>query len=206
MQFAETLSRDEVRAVSRFVDTFEAQYALHEGFQVVSLAKTLELGGFDVRWKLSRTSFSMFGTRRDEPAESFRVPKLAIAPHAFPSINLSMWDSTYSFSDGSPSVWGSRAPSTFNREFRPAWAITPTPGEYTIWFSSRLPPLPHEARKAIGDYPNSLVLWEADWQQHTAPVGDPAILVPLIEDLYAVAYTWDLTEVERNALVKSAAR
>lgn len=205
MQFAETLSREEVNAVSRFVDTFEAQYALEEGFQVVSLAKTLELGGFDVRWKQGRANFSMFGTRKDEPAESFRVPKLAVAPHAFPSINLLMWGSTYDFTDGSSSAWGSRA-STFSRAIRPSWAITPTPGEYSIWFSSRLPPLPREARKAIEDYPNSLVLWEADWQQHTAPVGDPAILVPLIEDLYAVAYTWDLTETERNALIKSAAR
>lgn len=46
MQFTEVLSRDEKKHLSRFATSFEQEYALSDEFQVVSLARTLELGGF----------------------------------------------------------------------------------------------------------------------------------------------------------------
>jgi len=46
MQFTEVLSRDEKKHLARFATSFEQEYALSDEFQVVSLAKTLELGGF----------------------------------------------------------------------------------------------------------------------------------------------------------------
>lgn len=46
MQFTEVLTRDEKKHLARFATSFEQEYALSDEFQVVSLARTLELGGF----------------------------------------------------------------------------------------------------------------------------------------------------------------
>lgn len=209
MQFSEVLTKEETDSISRFVDTFDAEYALSEDYPVISLAKTIEAGGYEMQLGKKEPDVTIFGLRGedDKKVYTWNVPKLALARHSMSHVYLSFsyWNNDFSYQSSMPGSWMIEE-NAFYKPAKPSWSKSPPNGGKEIYYVSELPPLPREAKQAIEDYPTSLVLWEAEWEKRTAPLGDPAILVPLIQDLYAVAYSWDLTEVEQRALAKSMAR
>lgn len=206
MQFTEALSRDEALALARFTPDFEPRYALEAGMSVVSLKRTLETAGFrplELRDQALTAEAGMLGmlgkTRVTEIETVIRVPKLALAPPTHRFISYRGFNGSVCFTDRNP--WANS--QSWEVDVSNIEGARETPRNLQI--TAVLPPLPNEARQAVKDFPKSLVLWEADWQVRRAPLGDPAILVPLHGDLYAVAYTWDLTEIERKALEKAGA-
>lgn len=46
MELQDVLTRNEKKTLSRYATSFEAEYALNEDYGVISLAKTIELGGY----------------------------------------------------------------------------------------------------------------------------------------------------------------
>lgn len=226
MQFTEVLTRDEKAHLSRFVTSFEQEYALSDEFQVVSLARTLELGGFTPHhreiekkpeakkkkekeptttheWIVMGMSTVYFGEPEDNGVTDWNVPKLALAPVRFKGeVTLSAASSGYKLAAGK---WA--------QAFKPSWHTPQFPNRgraglnlYETTYAASLPPLPREAQSAVNDFGagKCLVLWEADWEKREQYL-DPAILVPVWRDLYSVVYTWDLTEAERAALKKASA-
>jgi hypothetical protein len=194
MQFAEALSREEALALARFIPDFEPRYAVESGMPVISLKRTIQAAGFKplISWDRSRDASWM--TAR-EVQRTVEVPRLALAPPHLQFVRYLARTDIIAFTD--KNVWGGPG-----WEYSIPWkGSTRIPEEMNIF--AKLPPLPIEARQAAADYPKALLLWEADWKVARAPLGDPAILVPLHGDLFAVAYTWDLTEVEKRALEKA---
>lgn len=184
MQFAEVLTPEEVVSVRRFVPEHSAAAdALARKCQVISLTKTIENGGYTTE----RVGLIFKAT--------VHLPKLAIAvPHRDCNLRLGWEDGPVLQS------WSSQRSSRVMP--RVSWHTQCS--DETSW-TAVAPPLPIEARRAISRHSESaLVLWEANWQRRSMALDDPAIIVPLIEDLYAVVYTWDLTEVERRALQKAS--
>lgn len=66
---------------------------------------------------------------------------------------------------------------------------------------SHVPPVPPDHRPAPTQLRKFAVLWEVDeWETMPAPPSDPALLRPLMGDLWTVEHVWDLTELERLVL------
>jgi hypothetical protein len=225
MEFTEVLSRQEKKHLARFVTSFEQEYALNDEFTVVSLDRTLELGGYVTKHRkvekatakkeekddpadvLSLYRMVMYRTTflGEEPEDNgiadWNVPKLALAPIRRKEVTLSSRDGRYTYSAG----------DKFSTSFKPAWATQfPNRGisglnRYESTYAAALPLLPREAQAVVKDFGagKCLVLWEADWEQREQYL-DPAILVPVFRDLYSVVYTWDLTNAERDALKKAS--
>jgi hypothetical protein len=62
-----------------------------------------------------------------------------------------------------------------------------------------LPAIPLVLRPAAARLREYLVLWEATWEE--APPRDPLLLAPLGGTLYAVVAQWDLSPLERAAMM-----
>lgn len=204
MQFAEVLSRDEAHALARFTEDYGVEYLLKTGSAVISLSRTLQSAGYTrVAGPLQPEVVQKLFSTETRMGDGFvyAVPKLAVSAPFHEEVYYRGGQTSARFRS-QPFGWGSGAWSleVLWRENRR------TPEDIRI--SSKLPPLPLEARQALTDHPKGLVLWEAEWTVSYQPLpalGDPAIIVPVYGDLYAVAYTWDLTPVEREALAKAMA-
>jgi hypothetical protein len=208
MQLAEVLTPEETKTVARFVKTEDGQKALEAKFQVISLKQVLAEGGMftgtrevaDMDFERMRAIYEETMFRRphweiDEHVVTRHtrkvkgtVPKLAIAPSRAPNVTYRMTPGFLNFEIGK---WSLSVPTK--------WKGTTNETSFT----AVTPIIPVEGRALMEGYKFSLVLWEADWQPVPVPVGDPAILIPLIGDLYAVGYVWDLTELEKEVLRKA---
>jgi hypothetical protein len=200
MQLAEALSPEETQALGRFAKTEDGHKAIEAKFQVVSLKQVLAGGG---RLKEIPEAARMPWDEDDEDISSVirrggrvRVkktavilPRLAVAPSRSREIVYRYTPGSLNFEVGEK--WHLTVPSEWKGDF----------GQSS--FRARTPLLPVEARRVVEDYRFSLVLWEADWQPVPVPMGDPAILVPVLGDFYAVAHVWDLTELEKQVLQKA---
>lgn len=66
---------------------------------------------------------------------------------------------------------------------------------------SHVPPVPPDHRPGPTQLRKFAVLWEVDeWETMPAPPSDPALLRPLMGDLWTVEHVWDLTQLERLVL------
>ena len=197
MQLAEALAPDEVKALGRLVSTPDAKQAIEAKFQVVSLSAVIAAGGYTradgedqdprelfMEWENRPTN--RLGSRR---VRSALVPKLAITPSRARDVTYTGIGKFLFFSTGK---WEMGVP------YRGKGDLPGGPR-----FTATAPIIPAEARAVSEQLKFSLVLWEADWKPVPVPLGDPAILVPLIGDLYAVAAVWDLTEMEKSVLRKA---
>lgn len=202
MQLEAVLSPEETQALGRLVSTDDARRAIEAKYQVVSLSKIINDGG---RTKVGLDHASLeYNVMREEviygrwdetygsprrgvkPATSY-VPRLAIAPSRAQIVTFRATGTRLLFSTGKwelsvPSRWGSQQSESF---------------------TATAPIIPAEARAVVEQNKFSLVLWEADWKPVPVPLGDPAILIPLIGDLYAVGAVWDLTDLEKKVLQKA---
>lgn len=203
MQLEAALAPEEVQALGRLVSTDDARRAIEAKYQVVSLSKIIYDGGrtkvgldrASVEYNVMREEMvyrrlwdeTHDGLRRGvKPATSY-VPRLAIAPSRAQIVTFRATGTRLLFSTGKwemsvPSRWGSQQSESF---------------------TATAPIIPAEARAVVEQNKFSLVLWEADWKPVPVPLGDPAILIPLIGDLYAVGAVWDLTELEKKVLQKA---
>ena len=134
---------------------------------------------------------------RKKKKTPYHVPALAIAPHAAHKVHLNSDNQGYHFTRGN-----------WDYTVKPSWHTNFSRGTFgqdlhTSQFESKLPPIPREGREAAADYGFALCLWEADWEEEEQYL-DPAILVPVWKDLYAVVFHWDLTELELQALKKAS--
>jgi hypothetical protein len=195
MQLESALAPDEVRALGRLVSTPDAKRAIEAKFQVVSLSKVLEAGGFhkmagdlpvEISYREMFESEWPIGRRRKQQVTA--VPKLAITPSKAHEVQYRGAGKNMVFATGN---WEKVVPSR--------WEM----GVNGPRFTAQAPIVPAEARAVAEQYKFCLVLWEADWQPVPVPLGDPAILIPLIGDLYAVGAVWDLTELEKEVLRKA---
>ena len=209
MQLAEVLTPEETKAVARFVKSEDGSKALEAKFQVISLKQVLAEGGkatgstrvADMDYESMRTmldDFELRGRRpwniSDRDVVTYQrtikgtVPKLAVAPSRAPNVQYRMTPGFLNFEIGK---WNLSVPTKWRG------------GDNEPSFTAKTPIIPVEGRALMEGYKFSLVLWEADWQPVPVPVGDPALLIPLIGDLYAVGYVWDLTELEKTVLRKA---
>lgn len=229
MQFVEAdLSKEEVQSLSRFAPKFESEYALNAGYKIISLSKTIEAGGCaDKKIRPKQKDSDTFywdrnpGVMQDprdflygpsarmqqryqygdweEPSGPVRynVPALALAPSGAQAVTLTSGSDGYRYERGQ---WSETVKPKWHTPFQRG-----TVGDdlHRSNFESKLPPVPREAREAADDFDWSLLLWEADWEEEEQYL-DPAIIVPVWKDLYAVVYTWDLTKLELSALKKAS--
>ena len=212
MQFAEAIAPEEAQVLRRFVQTEEAEKALEAKFQVVSLPRILALGGY----KKTVPDFSRFDTLEGLKTRFSHeeIPTVGMLPNLAVCSPRRVWgNEVYFRSRGRGRVAYCNSPSglrdlvdgrgAWSKDFTvPGWENAPAT-QNNMEYHAPLPLLPKEARQALEQYPNGIVLWEADWDPVPVPIGDPAILVPLINELYAVAYVWDLTELEKKVLTKA---
>jgi hypothetical protein len=74
-------------------------------------------------------------------------------------------------------------------------------GATTGRLRSHVPPIPPEHRPGLSRLRKFAVLWEVEeWETDPTPPRDPALLRPLMGDLWSVEAIWDLTDLERAVL------
>lgn len=200
MQLADAITPDEAQALGRLVATPDAKRAIEARFQVVSLSKVIASGGFttmvgssperSIRDIYMDPGWDEFGISRRgvRKLPAVPVPKLAVTPSRAKDVTYRGLGHFMFFSTGKWEM-SVRAP---NRDL----GSGPS-------FQAQAPIIPADAQAVIEQNKFSLVLWEADWKPVPVPLGDPAILIPLIGDLYAVGAVWDLTELEKKVLQKA---
>ena len=138
-----------------------------------------------------------FPWQHEEVRTKYNVPALGLAPSGAQGVTLTSDSDGYHYTRGN---WSERVKPNWHTPFQRGQAGNDL---HRSNFDAKLPPIPREAREAADDFDWSLLLWEADWEEEEQYL-DPAIIVPVWKDLYAVIYTWDLTKLELSALKKAS--
>jgi len=134
---------------------------------------------------------------QEEAPTKYNVPALGLAPSGAQAVTLSSTSEGYHYTRGQ---WSQTVKPNWHTPFQRGNAGNDL---HRSDFESKLPPVPREAREEADNFDWSLLLWEADWEEEEQYL-DPAIIVPVWKDLYAVVYTWDLTKLELSALKKAS--
>lgn len=234
MQFAEVLTKEEAKTVGRFAESFEAEYALSEDFPVISLAKTIECGGFTARKKSEKPKRSdpeagaiiapapvlMDGHLRFEamraylnrsvPEPTFNFePRPALTQCNIPKLALAPASAKEVRLDSGDDGYCFSADDWRSQTFKPTWhTLLPSRGRagWDLHQSHFTAALPPLPREARQAINDysSALVLYEADWEEREQYLDPAIIVPVWRDLFSVVYSWDLTDAERDALRKAS--